>query len=103
MATVIECLYLATCADCGCHKFKMLSCKIICLLLTCLLSHLYLGGLLLLLKSLAFYVVLVIHGSLCLRFSFKESASRLLISCFGTLAKGSMWESLLTLVSGQIS
>lgn len=39
VATVIQCLYLATCAECGCHKFKMLSCKTICLLLVFFLIY----------------------------------------------------------------
>lgn len=44
VAAMIEYLYLATCAECGCHKFKMLPCKTITPI--CVLSELYLGGLL---------------------------------------------------------
>lgn len=41
---VIGDLYLATCAERGCHKFNMLSCKTVCCSLA--FSRLYLEGLL---------------------------------------------------------
>lgn len=52
---MIEYLYLASCAECGCHKFKMPPCKTI--IPICVPSCLYLGGLLQLLKSPASCIV----------------------------------------------
>lgn len=108
MATVIEYLYLATCAECGCHKLKMLSWEPVRLLLTRILSSIFRW------LTVAWGVTGFLHrvgnSQMCCRVrrgpsrrrSLKESVAGLLTGCFRGRPKAAAGKPLPP-VSGRVS
>lgn len=89
VAAVIEYLYLATCAECGCHRFKTLPCKTI--IVVCAFSSIFRW------LTVAFKVTGFLHGVGDSQTCFLSSLSSvadillerqfwLLISCFSRQA-----------------